>query len=280
MPARCFHTNPQVVDYDYGVPRIYTPRRGTGHLPTVPAWPTLSPFGNPAIPPHSMTMTTSTPFGQANLTLFGPSREDGAPLWMSGTFPPIPYGIAVPIQLNPLLIVNPNDPNCPPLQWDVSRRPDTAVQFTGRELYLKPDLDQEAIAQDVHRIVIHSGASSLASWMQHWGPIEVTSAGKIKAYDVLEAVYRYLQIPLTHKEYKKAIRLDPENARRFHEAAYWRIATSSQIASVEQAQGLKRVDVLGDYKYFRGFRPVWHEGLWAVIMELGARGVLSYPLGY
>ncbi|KAL0949302.1 hypothetical protein HGRIS_009379 [Hohenbuehelia grisea] len=268
----CFSCRAACADYAY-VPRIETPRWQRTPLPGAPgvtpypATPYFTPFARVSWPQANYTPANPV------MSVYGPSRRDGTPLWMPGTYPPVPFGIAVPVQLHPLLITNPNNPAVPTLQWDVTQRPHTAKQYTGRELIVTPNLDEVATAQKATKILVYSTTPSLASWMQYWGGIDVERHdGKaITIYDLMDAIQRYFQIPLTYDEVEMACEADPSNIARFNDAAYWRIRSSSQFWDVEKAQGIKRADVLGDFRFFQGLRPFWHEGFWIVYLELLGR---------
>ena len=103
--------------------------------------------------------------------------------------------------------------------------------------------------------------------MEDWGPIVVEKA-KITVRDVIDAIWEYLQEPLTEDEYHR-ISAVPDGLRNLTYTAHQRAKDSYELRLFTQRNGFKRVDVLGGHRRFQGLRPVaYDDGTWRAFLGL------------
>lgn len=189
------------------------------------------------------------------------------PAWEPGTFPPEPLGISVPLHLHPHLTPNPLDPSIPTLLWDVIHPPELARIYSGRHLLLPVDLKAKAVRPKASELYITSDHPVLASWMTIWGPIMVRNSD-ISLFDVLHAIYTYLQEPLKPQEIER-LKSVPGNEASVQYAAHQRATDSYELYSVAMKSGFRRVDVLGGHRMFVGLRPVvFQDHTWKLFLSL------------
>jgi len=211
---------------------------------TIPAMPT-PPGIFPAWPPDAAMMPNPS-------SLVFPSTEPG--LLEPGTFPAEPWGTPVPMLIHRHLLYNPYNPLAPVLQWDIIHRPKQARALTGPQLYVPAKLSDQATSPASPKIWISSDHPHLGWWMKEWGPI-VVEKEKITVGDVLDAIWEYLQQPLTEDEYGRILAA-PDGLRNLAYTAHQRAKDSFGLRLVTQRNEFKRVDVLGGHRKFQGLRPV------------------------
>ncbi|KAI6011117.1 hypothetical protein EDC04DRAFT_2547489, partial [Pisolithus marmoratus] len=203
------------------------------------------------------------------------------PQWSPGTWPPLPWPTDIPVRLAPWLIPNPVNPNVPQIEWDVSTHPTTARRVTGTHVTLALDsgvggsagagiAHEPATSPASNRILVRYGVGPIN---QLWGPIIVERpGGRVTIRDLLEGIYAFFQQPLTHTEVEHISSLGQDNYRLLVDA-YRRRTTQRQLGVLrdrEWREGLKRVDCLGDERWWRG---AWvtrnSDGTWQ--LNLGLR---------
>lgn len=127
-----------------------------------------------------------------------------------------------------------------------------AVDSTSQDLLKAPACPGAA------QIIIRAGNSTLALWMDQWGPIEIYPSSpasamhsEITIFKVLRALYMYFQVRLTSKA---TIELPVESRQRVAHARATRVVSEGQAAhKAEWDLPPKRVDVLALWSMFGGF---------------------------
>ncbi|KAE9407957.1 hypothetical protein BT96DRAFT_914301 [Gymnopus androsaceus JB14] len=274
-------TTPVAHHYHYYFPSPpRPPQPPLANWPQVPLWPT------PAIP-------------AVLLQPAGPT-----PVWEAGTFPVSRLGDPVPLRVHPHILYNPIDPALPVLQWDVVLRAEQARLLTGKGLISRPFLGDEAVipmalrqtppagtgaggtTAKIDNIWIESDTFILAWWMQYWGPIIIEKS----------TITAYLSIPLTNRDYRRAVQVQTQmegvnhgNAMRLRAARRLRASNGCELRSVAlkgraledgwsrrmmgadpgEPSIYRRSDVLGSYRRFMGLRPVvYSDGSWKLLLGL------------
>lgn len=179
-----------------------------------------------------------------------------APGWVSPIWPMHATNStlgSMSLHLNPTLTPNPNNAWFPHLVWNVSEHPNYAKRITGRDITVSLDdrLDQPAT---------FPGSPELQIYVDHhlattafWGPILAKNKKGVTVYDVLLAVFNYLQKPLRQEEYDYLVNLDPANSAKMRDSFQQRCLLSrNQLPLFEMQQGIRRIDTFGDKKRWWG----------------------------
>ncbi|KAI6011109.1 hypothetical protein EDC04DRAFT_2905651 [Pisolithus marmoratus] len=209
-----------------------------------------------------------------------PAVVGSVPQWSPGTWPPVPWPTDVPVRLAPWLIPNPINPNVPRIVWDVSTHPTTARRVTGAHVTLPlysggggstaAGIDHEQVTSPASdRILVRYDVGSI---YQLWGPIIVERpGGRVTIRDLLEGIYAFFQAPLTHAEVERISSLGQDNYRLLVDA-YRRRTTQRQLGVLrdrEWREGLRRVDCLGDERWWWGARVTDNsDGTWQLHLGL------------
>lgn len=220
------------------------PHVGAGVAPTVAATPLILPQTPAWVVPATVA---ASPWVPAN-TLSTP------PAWVRQFTPTV--------MLNPQLCVNIPSPYYPPLVWDMAHLPAQATlrHVTGRNLVVPiqdKDFKDAAVYPPGLAVHVHLSHNSWPFMLNAWGPIVANPHGKdnkVTVWDVLDAVYNYLQ---KHLDWQEVCDLAPcgpddENYRRIGEAFKERCRTADSLEEYERSQGLRRVDILGDERRWCG----------------------------
>ncbi|EIW78444.1 hypothetical protein CONPUDRAFT_156427 [Coniophora puteana RWD-64-598 SS2] len=186
------------------------------------------------------------------------------------------------IQIHPLISYNPHNLAFPSLQWDIRQDLTSARRITPAGLTVPlalGELNVEATyprAWNARIVIAPLGAPSSHTLGLLLGPttppltLDKSKSGTaITLKDVLTAVHEYLRVPVKRAQYDHACERVAECMRSaaganagkelVSKAFYGRCKESAGIADVERAQGVRRVDCLGD-------AVVW-AGAWAVYMR-------------
>lgn len=221
-----------------------------------PAWADTSMFSRPALPARQPDHNVwSYPAG--NLTWTPRTNE---PSCLPEPVPWTPVALfAVPWpqivderpEIVPSLAINPFQPAMPILQWDIRQNPITARLTTGA--HISTDLAQVLSSQitdiPVGIIDIAIPACPMAYM---WGPIRVQRSSAIKVQDVLDAMYEWLQKPLTRAEMEHIECVNPDGVDSIMWALQERASTSLTLHGWEHRQGPRRIDCLGDIRRWMG----------------------------
>ncbi|GLB33611.1 hypothetical protein LshimejAT787_0104950 [Lyophyllum shimeji] len=236
------------------------------------ATPWSQPQSIPALPP-STPLWPSTPVVPLATPCVGTAQLGFPEFFEPGTFPALPFGSPVPIRIHPLLIYNPVNPAIPALEWDISHRAEQAKNLTGRQVLVTPDLSGPATIPSAPKMWIYPDHPVLASWMESWGPIMIEKA-EISARDVLDAIWEYMQQPLTDED---VLRIEMSGEKTNLEySARKRIRDGFELSPVARRNGYQRVDVLGGHRKFLGLRTeVFQDRTWKVFMGLTRGPVAS-----
>jgi len=189
------------------------------------------------------------------------------PRWPPSTFHPQSFGSSAPLHLHPHLVVNPINPTIPIMQWDVLHRAEQARVYTGRQLLVPVELEEEAFVPSVEKVVICSNHPTLSFWMNIWGPI-VIEKDQITICDILDAIFLYFQQPLTSEDCRR-IRQYPEIKDRLDYSLQQRVRDTFELRDVAIESGYKRVDILGGHRRFQGLTPViFQDNTWKLVLGL------------
>ncbi|KAG1741792.1 uncharacterized protein EDB91DRAFT_1052376 [Suillus paluster] len=151
----------------------------------------------------------------------------------------------------PWLAINPFQPAMPMLQWDIRQNPITARLTTGA--HISTDLGQVLSSPVTDPpISIIEIAIPACSMAYMWNVVRVQRTGAIKVQDVLDAIYEWLQRPLTRAEMEHIERVSPASVEAVLRALHERASTSPTLHGWEYRQGPRRIDCLGDVRRWMG----------------------------
>jgi len=163
------------------------------------------------------------------------------------------------IQLHRHITPNPLNPHIAPLQWDLYQMPPTARHYSARHNIARANLDELATSPVTNTVTIDISDCSRHPLLAHWGTtisIDKSALEKKKSYitigDILYAMYEYFQIPMTHVELLAAWGSSGENLDSLQRSLKTRCSEVPGIPEVEWRQGFRRVDILGEYRFFYG----------------------------
>lgn len=89
----------------------------------------------------------------------------------------------------------------------------------------------------------------------------------ISARDVLDAIWEYMQEPLTDEDVLRVTMSGWKTKLEY--SARKRIRDGFELSAVARRNGYRRVDVLGGHRKFQGLRAeVYHDRTWKVFMGL------------
>ena len=207
------------------------------------------------------------------------------PQWSPGTWPLMPWPIDVPVRLAPWLIPNPLNSGLPQLEWDASTHPSTARRVTGAHVNLALDtgaaggsrgraiFDEPATSPGFDRIVV---LCDVGLMNRLWGPIVIEPArgNTITIRDFLDGIHTFFQMPLSRAEVDHISSLGRDNYSLLVEA-YKRRTTDQRVGAGtglrdwEWRQGLRRVDCLGDRRWWWGVWVTYNSnGTWQLNLGL------------
>ncbi|KAG1809851.1 uncharacterized protein HD556DRAFT_9673 [Suillus plorans] len=222
----------------------------------VPAWADASRVIMPALPARQPDHNVwSYPAG--NLTwsphMNGLSYLPGTVPWTPATLFAVswPQIVDERPKIVPCLATNPFQPDMPLLQWDIRQNPITARLTTGAHISM--DLAQ-ALSSEVTDIPV--GIIEIAipacptAYM--WDAIRVQRTSAIKVQDVLDAIYNWLQTPLTLAEMEHIGCVYPDGGDAIVRALQERASASPTLHGWEQRQGPRRIDCLGEVRRWMG----------------------------
>ena len=183
------------------------------------------------------------------------------PQWTPGTWPPLDWARDIPIRLSPDIIPNPNNAHLPLIDWNVTKHPSTAKRLTPNHVVVDmASIWGRAVTHtDAHTVVVACDAGYMSTL---WGPVVIDKNRPVTVRDLFEAIYAYFQIPLTLPEVQYILDLHPNNYRRLTDAFSERCRESAALPGWEARQGYRRVDVLGDRKYWWGVWISSRNGTW------------------
>ncbi|EJC99163.1 uncharacterized protein FOMMEDRAFT_170515 [Fomitiporia mediterranea MF3/22] len=165
------------------------------------------------------------------------------------------------------------------LMWNVIVPPNQATVRSLRKTSKGKDVLTALHPSDLSQSATNPGSSSLdiriAQLPLFWKPIQLRrgasyGAGAIPftVAEVIEAVHRYVQLPISQKEYN----MFPKDVQNNIAKAYWkRYDASANAGNATEAEkikrgGLRRVDALGGNTQFVAFIPAPGTDTWQVIL--------------
>ncbi|KAF9218685.1 hypothetical protein BS17DRAFT_519681 [Gyrodon lividus] len=183
------------------------------------------------------------------------------PQWSPGTWPPLDWANEVPVRLSPHIIPNPNSATLAQIDWNLTKNPSTAKRLTANHVSVGLDaIRSQAITHpEAKKVLIVCDVGYLSTL---WGAIVIDQTRKVTIQDLLDAIYQYFQTPLTHPEVEYIKRLDRSNYHVLEDAYRHRCLQSNALPGWEARQGLRRVDCLGDRKYWWGVWVSQRGGSW------------------
>lgn len=245
------------------------PHTGVSAIPSLPGaatTPGAAPQfswtpGPPAPPPMVGNFTPG--FTPGSVPAFGPAMAPSP--WPVQSCPTTPAWVmrATPsVMLNPHLCVNLASVSQPPLVWDIAHLPSRATlrHLTGRNLIIPvkgKEFKEAAVYPPGLAMHIHLNHHAWSYMYNAWGPIIVNYRGKdnkVSVWDVLDAVYNYLQNKMDWEEYcaVSPFGTSDENHNRLMDAWDQRCLTADSLEDFERSQGVRRIDILGDDRRWCG----------------------------
>ncbi|KAG2156972.1 hypothetical protein DEU56DRAFT_905651 [Suillus clintonianus] len=221
-----------------------------------PAWADTNRVGGPMLPArHPDHSVWSFPTGNLTWTphLNGHSHFPATVQWTPATLPAPPWpqtGDERP-KFAPWLALNPFQPAMPMLQWDIRQNPITARLTTGAHISadLAHVLNSPATDIPISIIEIAIPACPMAHM---WNVVRVQRTSAIKVQDILDAIYEWLQTPLTRAEMEHIEHVNPDSAEAVLWALQERASVSPTLHGWEYRQGPRRIDCLGDVRRWIG----------------------------
>jgi len=181
------------------------------------------------------------------------------------------------IWLHPHLLLNPFSPHLSAIQWDLHQDPSTARHYSARHHLTPANLEIVATSPGVKSLVIDISHSTGHPLLTGWGTtisIEKLVPDKrrnITIGDILYAIYDYFQVPLTHHEVFSVCGSSGQSMDVMQRSLKTRCLTAT-IPEVEWKSGFRRVDILGDYRFFYGMaveEDPSSSGIWRLKLMLG-----------
>ncbi|KAG2342679.1 hypothetical protein BDR05DRAFT_339657 [Suillus weaverae] len=229
------------------VPR-YTWRR--------PSWADASRVNRPTLPARQPDYNVwSFPTGNLTWTpqVNGPSYLPEPVQWTPATLSAMPWPQIVDErpEIAPWLALNPFQPTMPMLQWDIRQNPITARLTTGA--HISTDL-AHALSSPITDIPVNiiEIAIPACPMAYMWNVIRVQKSSAVKVQDVLDAIYEWLQAPLTRAEMEHIEYVNPFGVEAVLWALQERASTSPTLHGWEYRQGPRRIDCLGDVRRWIG----------------------------
>ncbi|KAG2134582.1 uncharacterized protein EDB93DRAFT_841172 [Suillus bovinus] len=222
----------------------------------VPAWVDTSRVSTPMLPARQPDHNVwSFPAGNLTWTphMNALSYLPETVRWTPATLFAVPWPQMLDARpkIAPYLATNPFQPDMPILQWDVRQNPITARLTTGA--HISTDL---ANVLSSHIADIPVGIIEIAipacpmAYMRNVVRVQRSSA--IKVQDVLDAIYEWLQTPLTRVEMEHIEWVSPDGGEAVLWALRERASTSPTLHGWEYRQGPRRIDCLGDVRRWMG----------------------------
>lgn len=197
----------------------------------------------------------------------------------------MPWPVDVPVRLAPWLIPNPLNSGLPQLEWDVGTHPLTARRVTGAHVNVALDTaaaggswgraihDEPATSPGFDRILVLCDVGLMS---RLWGPIviEGTRGNTVTIGDLLGGIHAFFQTPLTRAEVDHISSLGHDNYRLLVDAYRTRttdprVRAGTGLSEWEWRQGLRRVDCLGDRRWWWGVWVTYNSnGTWQLNLGL------------
>lgn len=133
------------------------------------------------------------------------------------------------------------------------------VKFAGTDYWKMPATFPESANVQVH----------LPHMRKSWGPVVLSKKTPIEVRDIFEAVWNYVQTPITWDDVAAVLKGPggAERWRRIHYACYRRCLTAPALSEYERREGVKRVDFLEGRTVFWGVWPCYNpDGTWYLCM--------------
>jgi hypothetical protein len=139
--------------------------------------------------------------------------------------------------------------------WDVALPPFAARLSTPRLTILHPNSEAHAITTQrrINRIELLTDHPYLAYYMRTWGPVSVSETSSPTVQHLLQAIYEYLNTPLTNEDYR-SICSNPHNVDRLNVSRECRARDGFDAVYTEGP--FRRSDVIGGHRRFLGIRAV------------------------
>ena len=159
------------------------------------------------------------------------------------------------ITLHPLLVSNALLPGETPIEWNVSEPIDAARHVLDDAAFVA-SAREPATNPPTHTLRIELSFAGQPSVKWNWEPINIRKTRPIRIADVLHAIYRYFQKPLTPAEFDIVKSYGRSNEKIVVRS--WQDRSNSQYGDAARLAmyyaGLKRVDCLGSSKIFSGLQ--------------------------
>jgi hypothetical protein len=139
--------------------------------------------------------------------------------------------------------------------WDVALPPSAARLSTSRLNITQPNSEAPAIMTQrrINRIELWTDHPHLALYMRSWGPVSVSETSTPAILELLQAIYDYLNTPLTNEDFR-SICSNPHNLGRLNVSRECRIQDG--FDAVYTQGPFRRSDVIGGHRRFLGIRTV------------------------
>ncbi|KAH9483927.1 hypothetical protein JR316_0003405 [Psilocybe cubensis] len=221
------------------------------------------PARNP--PPPNAWLRTPPPWSTTLLPGITPSNPYASPMqWQQ------PLASAPPLELNPQLSINFDNPVHPWIFWDITHPPEISARLYDRPFLhrVQPNFEDPAFTTRIRKVRLVSTHPVLSYWMKRWGLLTIRSSENLTVGDVLNAIYKYLRELLTPDDISH-INTVPGNQKSLRLALKERAKDSRAVEAVVIAQGYRRVDVLGGHRRFQGLHVQFPpEGSWQLSLSL------------
>ncbi|KAJ7654331.1 hypothetical protein B0H17DRAFT_386349 [Mycena rosella] len=144
----------------------------------------------------------------------------------------------------------------PYLEWDITQFPSSAQLCTTPYSRKPAPLDGGATFPPTHLLTLSFADNPVTQvWEQQWGPIFARGQGAhaLTVEDVLDAVYRYFNTPLTPEDREL---VSPHAWGLICDAYYARLPRSPNMRAYDARRGALRLDVLTGTRKFSGLQCV------------------------
>ncbi|KAJ7082666.1 hypothetical protein B0H15DRAFT_852300 [Mycena belliarum] len=270
---------PQLVfpAWNPGFQPVFSPPNA-GFLPPPPSSP--APPMSPVIPRSRWDQRRQVRFNDPPPLVDGPSSRprSGSPfLRPIGRAPMSPFLAPAPIPFAP----GPSFPQfpqfhlspelCSPrgahpyLDWDITHFPSSAQLCAAPNTRRPAPLDGAATFPPTRLLTLSFADSPvLHHWEQGWGPIVARAQGAhmLTVEDVLDAVYRYFNTPLTPSDRAS---VSQHAWGVISDAYYARLPRSPNMHAFDASRGALRLDVLGGATKFSGLRVMTRDHVHLVL---------------
>ena len=200
------------------------------------------------------------------------------PMWTPAVWHPHAIGLHDGVQLAPFLIPNPRNSYAPQILWDAVQHPSTIkrltrsgniVDFVNTDSWKDPATFPST--KEIHVLI--------PGMEEDWGNVVVKNRKSVTVGDIFNAVYEYLQIPLSVSEAEGILSFPggDEKMRRVEYACWRRCQVTPALPGFERTQGIKRVDLLEGSSVYWGMWPDYRpDRTWVLVLGFLPAHILEY----